>query len=154
MPDDAALPDGRTGKLFRGPIAGDGDWQMVPLRDIGAFARLMLDDPDKWGGRTLRIASDQMPMARIAATFEDVTGIPAAYDPMSEAEFLNSGLPHAHDPLNNMLIYRDGHFEPRDFDELRRMHPDLCDFRTWLKSTGWRGEPRAMRKNAATGDGG
>lgn len=150
-PDDGELPDGRKGKIFRGPITGDGLWQMVALDDIGYFARLMLDDRQTWGGRTLRIASEEATLSTIVSTFEDVTGIPTAYQPMTEQEFLNSGLPKAHDPLNNMLIYRDGFFERRDFDELRKLHPGLKSFRQWLKETDWRGEARSMRKNPATG---
>ena len=150
-PKDGELSDGRQGKIFRSPISEDGIWQMVALDDIGYFARMMLDDRRSWGGRTLRIASEEATMPDIVSTFEAVTGIPAVYQPMSEQEFLNSGLPNAHDPLNNMLIYRDGYFERRNFDELRKLHPDLKSFRQWLDETGWRGEARSMRKNPATG---
>ena len=150
-PEDGELPDGRKGKIFRGPIAGESPWQMVALDDIGFFVRMMLDDQQQWGGRTLRIASDEIPMSEVVSMFESVTGIPASYQPMSEQDFLNSGLPHTHDPLNNMLFYRDGFFERRDLDELRRLHPGLRSFRQWLEETGWRGEARSMRKNPATG---
>ncbi|ABW31077.1 NmrA/HSCARG family protein [Acaryochloris marina] len=158
-PDDGELPDGRLGKIFRGPIVGDGIWQMVALADLGYFARMMLCDGRRpvvdhrktWGGRTLRIASEEATLPEIVQTFEAVTGIPAAYQPMTEQEFLDSGLPNAHDPLNNMLMYRDGFFERRDFDELRTLHPGLRSFRQWLQETGWRGEARSMRKNPATG---
>lgn len=149
-PEDGELSDGRQGKIFRSPISEDGIWQMVALDDIGYFARMILDDRRSWGGRTLRIASEEATMPDIVSTFEAVTGIPAVYQPMSEQEFLNSGLPNAHDPLNNMLIYRDGYFERRNFDELRKLHPDLKSFRQWLDETGWRGEARSMRKNSAT----
>ena len=151
IPEDGTLPDGRQGKIFRGPISGEGTWQMVALDDIGFFVRMMLDDPKEWGGRTLRIASEEAPMSELVRTFEVVTGIPAIYQPMSEQEFLDSGLPHAHDPLNNMLIYRDGYFERRDLNALRKLHPGLTSFRQWLSKTGWRGEARTMRKNPATG---
>ena len=150
-PEDGKLPDGRSGKIFRGPIAGDGPWQMVALDDIGFFVQMMLNDQKQWGGRSLRIASDEIPMSEVASTFEAVTGIPAAYQPMSERDFLDSGLPHAHDPLNNMLFYRDGYFERRDLNELRRLHPELRSFRQWLQETGWKGEAPSMRKNPATG---
>lgn len=150
-PDDGELPDGRQGKIFRSPISEKGIWQMIALDDLGYFARMMLDDRKAWGGRTLRIASEEATMLEIVSTFEDVTGIPAIYQPMSEQEFLNSGLPNAHDPLNNMLIYRNGYFERRNLSELRKLHPNLKSFRQWLEETGWRGEARSMRKNPATG---
>ena len=150
-PEDGELPDGRQGKIFRGPISGEGIWQMVALDDIGFFVRMMLNDQKRWGGHTLRIASEEAPMSKIVNTFESVTGIPAVFQPMSEQDFLASGLPEAHDPLNNMLIYRDGYFERRDFEMLRKLHPGLRSFRQWLEETGWRGEARSMRKDPATG---
>ena len=151
-PEDGTLSDGRQGKIFRGPISGDGVWQMVALADLGEFARIILEDREKWGGRTLRIASEEKTMPQIVAEFEDFTGIASEFRPMSEQEFLASGLPHAHDPLNNMLIYREGYYVPRDFTLLRKLHPGLHSFTDWLRESGWRGEARAMRKNAATGD--
>ncbi|PZD73228.1 NAD(P)H azoreductase [Acaryochloris thomasi RCC1774] len=150
-PEDGELPNARVGKIFRGPIIGSGIWQMVALEDIGYFARMMVDDRQTWGGRTLRIASEEATMHEIVSTFEEVTGIPAVYQPMTEQEFLNSGLPNAHDPLNNMLIYRDGFFEQRNFEALRKLHPGLKSFRKWLHETGWRGEARSMRKTPPTG---
>ena len=152
VPHDGTLSDGRTGKIFRGPITGDGEWQMIALSDLGYFAKMMLEDQTTWGGRTLRVASDQLPMSQVASIFEEVTGLPAEFDSMTEQDFLASGLPQAHDPLNNMLIYRDGYIEPRDYDHLRKLNPRLRSFRDWLTETRWRGEPRAMRKDAATGE--
>ena len=151
VPQDGELSDGRTGKVFRGPLGAEQFWQMIALQDIGWFAAHLLSDRQTWGGRTLRIAGEEMAMPEIVRQFEALTGIAAEYAPMSEEEFLNSGLPNAHDPLNNMLIYREGFFERRDLAELRRIHPELLSFRKWLEKTEWRGEPRTMRKDAATG---
>lgn len=150
-PEDGTLSDGRSGKIFRGPIVGDGVWQMVSLKDLGYFARLILEDRQKWRGRTLRIASTESTMSKIVHDFEEYTGIPSEYLPMSEEEFLSSGLPNAHDPLNNMLIYREGFFEARDFNTLKDLNSGLQSFQDWLVDTGWKGESRLMRKNAPTG---
>lgn len=151
VPQDGELSDGRTGKVFRGPLGAERFWQMIALQDIGWFAAHLLSDRQTWGGRTLRIAGEEIAMPEIVRQFEAVTSIAAEYAPMSEEEFVNSGLPNAHDPLNNMLIYREGFFERRDLAELHRIHPELLSFRKWLKKTQWRGESRRMRKDAATG---
>ncbi len=150
-PIDGTLSDGRQGKIFKGPISGNGRWQMIALDDLGAFTRIVIEDRKTWGGKTLRVASEELTMTQIVSTFEEITGIPAEYRPMSENEFLSSGLPSAHDPLNNMLMYREGFYAERDYDLLKSIHPTLMTFKQWLIDSKWRGESRTMRKNAPTG---
>lgn len=150
-PVDGTLSNGRQGKLFNGPISGNGLWQMIALEDLGAFTRIVAEDRKTWGGRTLKVASEELTMAEIVSIFEETTGIAAEYKPMTEDEFLSSGLPSAHDPLNNMLMYREGYFARRDYGLLRAIHPQLKTFRQWLTESEWRGERRSMRKNAPTG---
>lgn len=150
-PVDGTLSDGREGKIFKGPISGDGKWQMIALDDLGTFTRIAIEDRKTWGGRTLKVASEELSMAEIVSIFEETTGIPAEYQPITEDEFLSSGLPSAHDPLNNMLMYKHGYFAERDYEVLKSIHPKLKTFKQWLIESEWKGESRAMRKNAATG---
>lgn len=152
LPEAGTLSDGREGLIFRGPLAGDAPWPMVALDDIGAFARIMFADPDRWGGRTLRIGSDAPTIAEAVATFERVTGLPAEFAPPSDEEFLVSDLPNAHDVLNNFLFYRHGHAAPRDYAALREIHPGLRSFEAWLLETGWRGEAGDVQKDAISGE--
>ena len=103
-----------------------------------------------WGGRTLAIGGDHLTFAQLAATFEEVTGIPAEYQPMSDEEFLALGIPNAHDPLNQFRFHRE--YGPyRDHEALRKIHPNLMNFKTWLQYTKWQGESREVQKNAITG---
>lgn len=150
-PIDGALSDGQQGKIFKGPISGDGKWQMIALDDLGTFTRIVVEDRKTWGGRTLKVASEELTMTEIVRIFIETTGIPSEYQPLSEDEFLSSGLPSAHDPLNNMLMYKQGYFAQRDYELLKSIHPNLQTFKQWLLESKWRGESRAMRKNAATG---
>ena len=152
VPRDGSLSDGRSGKIFRSPMTGSGKWQMVALEDLGEFARLMFADRKQWGGRTLRIASEELSMQEIVEQFEETTGIPAAFEPMTDEEFRGLGSEYAHDLLNNVLMYRQGDYGKRDYARLRLLNPSLRSFKSWLVETGWKGEPRAMRKNAADGD--
>lgn len=152
LPEPGTLPDGREGLLFRGPLAGRAPWPMVALADIGAFARLMFADPETWAGRTLRIGSDAPTLPEMMKTFERVTGIPAAYAPPTDAEFLASDLPNAHDVMNNFDFYRGGHSVPRDYAALRKLHPGLRSWEMWLRETGWRGEAGDVQKDAISGE--
>ena len=105
---------------------------------------------DTWDGRTLTIGGDRLSFAQLAATFERVTGIPAEYQPMSDEEFLALGMPNAHDPLNQFRFHREYGLY-RDHEALRKIHPDLMNFEAWLRHSGWKGEERALQKDAITG---
>ncbi|NER51740.1 MAG: NmrA/HSCARG family protein [Symploca sp. SIO1A3] len=151
VPESGKLSDGREGLIFTGPLSGDAPWQMVALDDIGYFVTMMLSDRKTWGGRTLRIASEELPMAKVVDIFTQVTGVPAEYRPPTLEEFLSSGIPNAHDVVNNFRLYREGYAAPRDYQLLRKLHPGLRTFENWLKETNWRGEARAVQKDPITG---
>ena len=69
---------------------------------------------------------------------------------MSDEEFLELGIPNAHDPLNQFRFHRE--YGPyRNHEALRKIHPDLLNFEAWLRHSGWRGEERELQKNAITG---
>lgn len=150
-PIDGTLSDGTKGKIFKAPISGNGLWQMIALEDLGTFTRIVIEDRAKWGGKTLKVASEELTMPEIVSVFTETTGISAEYLPLTEKEFLSSGLPSVHDPLNNMLMYKHGFYEKRDYKLLKSIHPELLSFKQWLTQSKWKGESRAMRKNAATG---
>lgn len=152
VPESGPLSDGSEGLIFTGPLSGDAPWQMVALDDIGYFVAMMLSDREAWGGRTLRIASEELPMAAVVDTFTQVTGIPAEYRPPTLEAFLSSGIPNAHDVVNNFKLYREGYAAPRDYELLRQLHPDLRTFADWLKETNWQGEARAVQKDPITGN--
>ncbi|MEM7547892.1 MAG: NmrA/HSCARG family protein [Pseudomonadota bacterium] len=152
LPEEGKLSDGREGLIFRGPLAGDAPWPMVALDDIGAFARIMFSDPGGWGGRTLRIGSDNPTLPEAVATFEKVTGIPAEFAAPSDEDFLASDMPNAHDVLNNFLFHRKRLSAPRDYAALRDIHPGLRSFESWLRENGWRGGAGDVQKDAISGE--
>jgi uncharacterized protein YbjT (DUF2867 family) len=145
-PWPGTLPDGRSGMIFRLPF-GDARWPWVALDDIATFAVRVFEDPATWGGRTLPIASDILGGAEIAATFERVTGIPAAYVPMSMEEYEQLPIPMKHDFVNMVKALNE--FPPaRDLAFLRTIHSEPVTFEAWLRKSGWRGEPDVFMKSA------
>lgn len=150
-PKSGTVSDGREGFIFTGPLSGDAPWQMVALDDIGYFTVMMLNDRATWGGKTLRIASEELTMAEVVNVFTQVTGIPAEYQPPTLDEFLSSGIPNAHDVVNNFRLYREGYAAPRDYKFLKTLHPNLRTFEAWLKETNWRGEAATVQKDPITG---
>ena len=146
-PYPGRLPDGREGLIFTLPL-GDAPWPMVALEDIGAFAAVVFRDPEAWRGRTLPIGSESLTMHQVVETFTRVTGVPAAYYPMSMDDFAKIDMPFKHDFINMMKFFREVGLT-RDHAWLKTIHPGMRTFEAWLRETGWRGEPEAFMKSAS-----
>lgn len=135
----AALTDGRQGQRFNIAI-GSGRWPMIALDDIAWFARHILDNPDEWRGRTLRVLSEALTGPEIAAAFERVTGIAAEFHdvPLDSVRAIPAV---GHDLANMFQFFQEYDLigRERDITSLRRMHPGLMRFEDWLKASGWRG---------------
>lgn len=145
-PYPGKLSDGRDGLVWTVPL-GDAPLPMVALDDIGAFATILLTDP-RWRGRTLAIGSETLTMHQVAETFTRVTGVPAEYHPMSLEDFTRLPIPFMHDFVHMLRFFREVGL-PRDHAALRQIHPGLRSFESWLRETGWRGEPEAVFKSAS-----
>ena len=143
-PRPGKLRDGRDGLIFSF-ASGGKPYPMVALEDIGWFAAHLLKNPQDFAGRTLPIMSQSLTLDEVAETFSRVTGIPAEHrDIPAEAQW-PAAMPIAHD-LWNMHRYVQQIGWQRDYEALRRIHPELQSFETWLRRTGWRGEPREVQK--------
>lgn len=59
------------GQLFQ-PLSPDTQLQQIAADDVGAFAALAFSDPDKWMGRSLEIAGDELSMTKTAETLSRV----------------------------------------------------------------------------------
>lgn len=140
-PRPARLPDGRDGLVFALPLGEAGRWPLIALDDIAYFARHQLDHWDDWAGRTLRVAADALTGDRIAAVFEEVTGVPSAYEAVDLDEFGRSFPGVGHDLAAMFTFFQDRDLLTRDRDlpALRTLHPRLATFRDWLHTTGWDG---------------
>jgi uncharacterized protein YbjT (DUF2867 family) len=146
-PRPGTLRDGRQGLIFA--FAGGGKpYPMVALSDIGWFAAHLLTHPEEFGGRTLPIMSQSLTFDEIAATFHQVTGIPAEHQDIPVEEAWPAAIPIAHD-LWNMHRFVQQIGWQRDYQALRQLHPGLLSFEAWLRQTGWRGEPREVQKSFA-----
>lgn len=145
-PYPGKLSDGRDGLIWTVPL-GDAPLPMVALDDIGAFAALLFADP-AWRGRTLPIGSETLTMHQVAETFTRVTGVPSEYHPMALEDFARLPIPFMHDFVNMLRFFREVGLH-RDHASLRALHPGLRSFESWLRETGWRGEPEEVFKSAS-----
>lgn len=154
-PRPGPLPDGRDGLIFELAL-GDGRWPLIALDDIAWFAGHMFDDWQGWGARDLAVVAEGLTGAEIAATFEKVTGRPAAYRPVPPDVLTDAipGVGHDFAAMFRFFQERDLFARDRDVAGLRALHPALLSFEAWLRSTGWDGSPaipatRIVRAGAA-----
>lgn len=138
---------GKDEIVFKLPLGEKGKFSMVALDDIGWFTNYILNRRSQYGGKTLVIGSDTVSGNEIAQKFESVTGIKSVYEPISDEEFLKLGGP-AHDALNHFKFHREIGMK-RNFDSLKKLHPELLSFDSWLQKTQWKGEQRLIQKKLA-----
>ncbi|GAA2151967.1 MULTISPECIES: NmrA family NAD(P)-binding protein [Glycomyces] len=112
-------------------VLPDVPLQLIAATDIGAFAALAFTRPAEYVGRTVELAGDELTMPQIVRAMERALRQPVAYrniprealgdrgaDAIAGYDFANNGGWHA------------------DIDALRKEHPDLMDFATWLDREG------------------
>jgi len=112
-------------------IRPDVPVQLVAATDIGAFATLAFTRPAEYTGRTIELAGDELTMPQIAQAMQHALRQPITYRPIPRDaltgrdgdavagyDFANGGGWHA------------------DVDALRKEHPGLMDFATWLHREG------------------
>jgi uncharacterized protein YbjT (DUF2867 family) len=108
--------------------------QLIAVDDIGAFAAIAFDRPDRFAGRTLEIAGDVLTPPEIAETFGRVCGLPARFrqTPIEQVRAFD-------EQLAQMFTFFNEHpSELPDLPALRADHPGLTRLETWLRTTGWK----------------
>jgi uncharacterized protein YbjT (DUF2867 family) len=125
-------PFGVTRGTLATAIKPDVVSQLIAVDDIGAFAALAFDHPDSYLGKTIEIAGDALTPQQIAATISRVTGQSISYVqvPIETIRQQSADFARAFDLINEGKDY------PADIPALRKMHPGLMDFDTWLKKVG------------------
>jgi uncharacterized protein YbjT (DUF2867 family) len=101
---------------------------LIAADDIGAFAALAFEHPAEYLGKTIEIAGDALTPAQVAAAISRATGRSIRYTqiPVETVRQQNPQIASAFDFLNQVGY-------TTDIAALRRQHPGLMDFDTWLK---------------------
>jgi uncharacterized protein YbjT (DUF2867 family) len=124
------------------PIDPDKPFQMIDANDIGVFATMAFEDPDRWIGREVDLAGDEMTMPEIADTFSRVIG--------RQVDYFQSPWDQFEEQMGEeyTVMYRwfnDYGYEA-DIAALREENPGLVSFEQYLRANGW--------ENAAAAQGG
>ena len=117
------------------PLDPGKPFQQVAVEDIGAFAAMAFEHPDEWIGREVEIAGDERTMPEIAEAFGHIAGREVVYYQVPWDQFEEQmGEEYA-------VMYRwfnDVGYEA-NVEALRREHPGLIDFESYLRGHGWEG---------------
>ncbi|MDX1524311.1 MAG: NmrA/HSCARG family protein [Anaerolineae bacterium] len=103
--------------------------QMIAVDDIGAFAALAFEHPQRYIGQALELAGDAVTEPQMVETLSRITG---------RSIRLTQPLgPSAYEDMAVMVKwFNDTGFEA-NIPALRDQYPDLTDFETWLKVKNW-----------------
>ncbi|MET9879121.1 NmrA/HSCARG family protein [Actinacidiphila glaucinigra] len=104
--------------------------QLIALRDIGAFAALAFARPERYVGKALELAGDEIAPDHLVAAVNRATGralpLPSGSDrPVDESR--------SREPRERPASFANWQ---ADIPALREQHPDLMDFDTWLAHEG------------------
>jgi uncharacterized protein YbjT (DUF2867 family) len=121
------------GGMLPQPLDPDKPFQMLDANDIGVFATMAFEDPDRWIGREVDLAGDEMTMPEIADTFSRVIG--------RQVDYFQSPWDQFEEQMGeeNTVMYRwfnDYGYEA-DIAALREEHPGLVSFEQYLRANGW-----------------
>jgi uncharacterized protein YbjT (DUF2867 family) len=114
--------------VFSSPIAVDAALQQAAVADVTALAALAIERPDRFAGRRVRIASDELTAAQAADALSHVVGRHFEAEPVGAAG-LGPGLSAVF-----AWLERTGHNV--DIPALHRRYPDVNwqSYERWLRS--------------------
>lgn len=109
--------------------------QLVSVRDIGLFASKALRQPERWAGKAVSLAGDELTLEETKERFRKVTGreLPQAW------RIVGKGMLWAIKELGDMFRFFEEEGYGADIAALSAEEPNLQDFETWLKeSSQWK----------------
>ena len=133
------MPDTRTGveagTLSLG-MAPEKPLQMIAVDDIGALTALAFARGEEFVGRAIDISGDELTGPQMAEAFAKVMRRPVAYDqtPIEQIRAFS-------DDFAKMFEWFNARGYEADIGALRKLHPGLKSFETWLSEAGWAQSP-------------
>ncbi len=104
--------------------------QLVATADVGWFAARALEDPDKYAGREIAIAGDELSVSEMVATYRRVLGRKQWVVPIPK---FVPGLMMPKE-ISSMFEWMGTHGFRADIPSLRREHPTMLTFANWLSA--------------------
>lgn len=122
------LDQGRLVSLIR----PDHAIHLTAVEDIGKFAAAMFADKARFGGMTLKIASDRVTGRELEVAFTEAAGRQITYERFPDDVLAaNADLAHMAKSLEDGPLA-----EKVDLDAMRKINPELLSLRSWLAGSG------------------
>ncbi|KAH7385050.1 hypothetical protein BKA64DRAFT_748520 [Cadophora sp. MPI-SDFR-AT-0126] len=152
--------------VFKAPV-GDGKPPFIYLKDLGRYARWIVENPEESRGLNLRIATESVGWDDIAKAFSEVTGQKAIFKDVTLDEYFASGaFPDADAKVGHSVGHDDETLQTyrqnfsgfwntwkesvlqRDYEFLDRILPDrVKSVKEWMGLTGYTGQPGSVLKD-------
>ena len=117
------------------PLDPDKPFQQVAVEDIGAFAAIAFENPDRWIGREVDLAGDEPTMLEIAETFGRVIGREVSYYQVPWDQFEEQ---MGEEFTVQYRWFNDMGYEA-DIAALQQEYPELTTFERYLRAHEWEG---------------
>lgn len=127
------LQPGLFSKVFMTALRdtmGDKSMQWVATKDIGVFAAMAFEQPDRWSGRAVSLSGDQLTFQQLDEVFQKVTGSPVP----TTFWVLGSAFKYGLTEVRTMVDWFKEEGCKADIKELRQVHSELMDVEAWLKT--------------------
>lgn len=109
-------------------LDADKPLQLIAADDIGVFATLAFDNPQKYIGQGIELAGDELTEVQITEVMSKVTG--------KKVELGPAGPPMNDDVAAMFTWFNDAGYEA-DIPALKKAYPDLMNLETWLRKNSW-----------------
>lgn len=103
--------------------------QWIATHDIGVFAKLAFQSPEKYNKKAIGLAGDELTSAQLSQAFKNKTG--NALD--GTFWFLGSFLKYMVTELGTMINWFGSDGYKADIPALRKVHPGLLTMEDWIE---------------------
>jgi uncharacterized protein YbjT (DUF2867 family) len=112
------------------PLNPDTKLQMIAVDDIGECVGAAFEQPDKYRGRTIELAGDELSMMELAQAFSRIAGKDVHYMQIPWDQFKQQAGPE----MTKMYQWFQDVGYHVDIAALRQEHPNLVPFDRWLNA--------------------
>jgi len=132
-----AFADPATVKFFatfiKQKLAAKKPIQLIAADDIGEFARIAFEEPDKYSGKAISLAGDEVTFAQMSKTYEKAKGspVPTTFFFVPSLIFAMPGL-MAKEMRTMFKFFNDPGYQA-SIEECRSIYPGLQNFDTFIR---------------------
>jgi uncharacterized protein YbjT (DUF2867 family) len=143
-----AVEKGLLGGTLLDPIRADKPYQLIATDDIGEWAALALTQPERFIGKSLEIAGDELTNPQIAASFARVMGRAVKF---RRLPLFVTRLALGREFYQMFKWFNDEGYRA-DLTALRRDYPEVkpTSLEVWLEREGWANKSRTYAPHPKT----